>query len=68
MTAYKKALDEVKSHVMTELKTPIVITNETVSGSVNDLPSVQGQDAGGHHRECCSGHCAMGVDCLVPCR
>ncbi|CAE7628081.1 unnamed protein product [Symbiodinium sp. CCMP2592] len=37
-TAYKKALDEVKNHVMTELKTPIVITNETVSGSVNDLP------------------------------
>ena len=37
-TAYKKALDEVENHVMTELKTPIVITNETVSGSVNDLP------------------------------
>ncbi|CAE7417176.1 unnamed protein product [Symbiodinium microadriaticum] len=38
MAAYRKALEEVKNHVMTELKTPIVITKETVSGSANDLP------------------------------
>ena len=41
MAAYRKALEEVKNHVMTELKTPIVITKETVSGSVNDLPLKQ---------------------------
>ena len=38
IAAYRKALDEVKNHVMTELKTSVVITKEIVFGSANDLP------------------------------
>ena len=38
IAAYRKALDEVKNHVMTELKASVVITKEIVFGSANDLP------------------------------